>query len=46
MEFRIKVVDSKDTSKILMQYLEPIKASMLVQDFKKKLCSDCDTLSN
>ena len=44
MTLVLKVVDSRDSNKVLMSYMEPISAKMSVADFKQKLCIDSDQL--
>lgn len=43
--FQIKVVSSKDKTNILMSYVEPLSASMTVNEFKIKVCKESDALS-
>ena len=44
MTLSLKVVDSRDTNKIIMAYVEPISAKMSLGEFKQKLCKDSDQL--
>lgn len=42
---KIKVVDARDQTKVVMHYIEPLDAMMTVRDFKVKLCKDAELLS-
>ena len=44
MTLVLRVVDSRDTSKVVMTYVEPISAKMSLAEFKQKLCKDSDQL--
>jgi hypothetical protein len=42
---KIKVVDARDQTKVVMHYIEPLDPMMTVKAFKIKLCKDAELLS-